>query len=74
MPEQLGLIGKSMPDGTELQPNEIERIACSGRGGLLRLETSIRQGSGYPYYDIMRCICCGLVQGIADDRASDTDV
>jgi RNase P subunit RPR2 len=56
-----------MTDGSEPQPEEIYRIACSKCGSHLKLETSIPKRVGHPRYDVMRCVRCGTVQWIADE-------
>ena len=52
----------------EAQPNEIERLACSGCAGFLKLETSIPRRIGHPRYDVMRCVSCSSVQWVARDK------
>ena len=52
------------------QPSEIERVACSGCGSFLRLETSMSERVGHPRYDMMRCVRCKLIQCIADESFS----
>jgi hypothetical protein len=59
-----------MTDGLHSQPDEIERIACSGCGGFLRLERSIPERVGHPRYDMMRCVSCESIQCIADYSSS----
>jgi RNase P subunit RPR2 len=59
-----------MMESSYSQPNEIERVACSGCGSFLRLETSMPERVGHPRYDTMRCVRCESVQLIADERSS----
>jgi hypothetical protein len=59
-----------MTDSSQPQPNEIERVACSGFGGFLRLERSMPERVGHPRYDMMRCVSCESIQCIADDSYS----
>jgi RNase P subunit RPR2 len=56
-----------IPD-CEAQPNEIERLACSGCAGFLRLETSIPRRMGHPRYDVMRCVNCSVIQWVAREK------
>jgi hypothetical protein len=51
-------------------PDEIERVACSGCGGFLRLETSMRECVGHPRYDVMRYVNCETSQCIAVETSS----
>lgn len=60
----------TMTNGSQSQPDEIERVACSGCSGFLRLETSVPECVGYPRYDIMRCVSCEFSQWIADENSS----
>jgi RNase P subunit RPR2 len=57
-------------DSSQPQPNEVERVACSGCGGFLRLERSMPERFGHPRYDMMRCVSCGFIQLIADESFS----
>jgi RNase P subunit RPR2 len=50
------------------QPNEIERVACSGCAGFLRLETSIPRRINQPRYDVMRCVSCSGIQWVAREK------
>jgi RNase P subunit RPR2 len=59
-----------MTDSSQPQPNEIERIACSGCGSFLRLERSMPERVGHPRYDMMRCVRCEFIQYIADESVS----
>jgi hypothetical protein len=61
---------KTMTNGSQSQPDEIERVACSVCGGFLRLETSMPESVGHPRYDIMRCVSCEFSQWIADESSS----
>lgn len=56
-----------MANGSQLQPNEIQRVACSGCAGFLRLERSMPERVGHPRYDMMRCVRCEFVQWNADE-------
>jgi hypothetical protein len=56
-----------MTDSSRVQPKEIERIACSGCGGFLRLETSMPEGAGHPRYDLMRCVGCDVIHCVVDE-------
>jgi hypothetical protein len=57
-------------NGSQFQPDEIERVACSGCGGFLRLETSMPECVGHPRYDVMRCVDCESSQWIAVESSS----
>jgi hypothetical protein len=61
-------MGTVMTEGSELQPKEVERTACSTCGSFLKLEKSIGKCIGHPRFDIMRCVSWGSFQWPVEEK------
>jgi hypothetical protein len=57
-----------MPEGSEPQPDEVERPNCPRCGGVLEHVISIPNRVDHPRYDVMRCVSCDSVLWFARDE------